>query len=219
MAVDSVRTPELAFHPVSLLPLKAESEPHPLRTPEVRSPNKHSGSSSRAWTTILIPAAGVFAIATIVLWQQNERLDNQLAVLHKVAASQETQVANATRLLDLIGSPDTFTVNLARQAGMPKGTALVMYNLKTEVLMYDGQLGAAPAGKTYQLWIVPKQGNPVSAGVFQPVSGETDRWLMKMPQGVVPKGFAVTIEPASGVSQPTGPEVLVSAGFDLKPSS
>jgi anti-sigma-K factor RskA len=94
---------------------------------------------------------------------------------------------------------------------MPKGTAHVMYNMKMEMLIYDGQLEPAPEGKSYQLWVVPAQGNPISAGVFQPVAGQTDNLLMDMPQGVVPKAFAVTIEPAGGMPQPTGPKVLVGA--------
>jgi anti-sigma-K factor RskA len=34
---------------------------------------------------------------------------------------------------------------------------------------------------------------------------------MKIPPGVLPKAFAVTLEPAGGKPQPTGPKVLVGA--------
>ena len=94
---------------------------------------------------------------------------------------------------------------------MPKGAAHVMYNMKTKTLMYDGQLEAAPAGKSYELWVVPANGAPISAGVFTPVPGQTDHWMMDMPEGLVPKAFAVTIEPAGGMPQPTGPKVLIGA--------
>ena len=75
--------------------------------------------------------------------------------------------------------------------------------------MYDGALAPAPAAKSYELWLVPATGNPISAGVFNPVSGQTDHWTMKLPQGIAPKAFAVTLEPAGGKPQPTGPMVLV----------
>jgi anti-sigma-K factor RskA len=169
------------------------------------------GRLSRWWATILMPAAAALAVATLVLWQQNDRLDQQLAALRNAASKQQAQVAEATKLADLMGSSGTVTVSLAQQPGMPKGTAHVIYNMKMGMLMYDGQLEAAPSGKSYQLWVVPAQGNPISAGVFQPVSGQMDHWMMEMPQGLVPKAFAVTLEPAGGMPQPTGPKVLVGA--------
>ena len=80
---------------------------------------------------------------------------------------------------------------------MLRGGAHVMYNMKMKVLMYDGQLDAAPAGKSYQLWVVPMNGNPISAGVFNPTQGQMDHWMMDMPEGMVPKALReVTIEPA-----------------------
>jgi anti-sigma-K factor RskA len=166
---------------------------------------------TRWWAAILVPALGALAIGTIVLWMQNERLNQDLAGMQNSIALQQKEVDKATKMVDLIGSSDTVKVNLAAQPGMPKGAALVMYNMKTKTLMYDGELEAPPAGKSYQLWVVPTNGAPISAGVFQPVPGQTDHWMMDMPEGLVPKAFAVTIEPAGGMPQPTGPKVLIGA--------
>jgi anti-sigma-K factor RskA len=175
--------------------------------PEGRVPS----GISRWWAGVLVPAAAALAILTLVLWQKNEGLDQQIAALHTEVASQQQQIDSSSKLATLIGSSDTVTVNLAPQPGMPKGAAHVMYNMKMGMLMYDGQLESAPAGKSYQLWVVPQQGNPISAGVFQPVPGQMDHWMMDMPAGVVPKEFAVTLEPSGGMSKPTGPMVLVGA--------
>jgi anti-sigma-K factor RskA len=111
----------------------------------------------------------------------------------------------------LINARDTMIVPLAPQPGMPKGSAHVMYNAKMGMLMYEGQLEPNPANKSYQLWIVPTQGNPISAGVFNAASTETDHFFMKLPPGIAPKAFAVTLEPAGGRPAPTGPMVLVGA--------
>jgi anti-sigma-K factor RskA len=163
---------------------------------------------ARWWQMVLVPAVGALAILAIVLWQQNAQLDKQLALLHDSVAKQQAQMDEVGHVVALIGSTDTVTVHLAAQPGMPQGTAHVMYNMKMKMLMYDGQLDATPAGKSYQLWVVPMNGNPVSAGVFNPTQGQIDHWMMNMPEGMVPKAFAVTLEPAGGMPQPTGPMVL-----------
>jgi anti-sigma-K factor RskA len=180
-------------------------------TPDVGAATLAERKFSRWWTAILVPAFAVLAMGTFVLWRQNEQLDRQLDQLRQTASQEQARLAESTRLADLLSSKDTVTVALTQQPGMPKGTALVMYNMGMHTLMYDGELDAAPAGKSYQLWIVPTQGNPISAGVFQAMPGQANHWLMDIPQGVVPKAFAVTIEPAGGMPQPTGPKVLVAA--------
>ena len=51
-----------------------------------------------------------------------------------------------------------------------------------------------------------------SAGVFsQTKSGKVQVWSAEVPAKTEPKAFAVTIEPAGGVPQPTGPKVLLGA--------
>jgi anti-sigma-K factor RskA len=164
---------------------------------------------ARWWQMVLVFALAALAILSIVLWQKNERLDKDLAMLHTSVVTQQAQLDDVGHIVQLIGSTDTVNVNLAAQPGMPKGTAHVMYNMKMKVLMYDGQLDTVPVGKSYQLWVVPASGNPISAGVFSPTRGQADHWMMNMPDGMVPKAFAVTIEPSGGMPQPTGPKVLV----------
>ncbi len=164
---------------------------------------------SRWWTAALVPAGAVLALATILLWHENRQLDRQLAALRAAAHEQQQQLDQAREVAEMMESSDTVNVALAPQPGMPTGAAHVMYNAKMGILMYDGEIAPAPAAKSYQLWLIPAAGKPISAGVFNPVGGRADHWMMKLPQGVEPKMFAVTLEPAGGMSQPTGPMVLV----------
>jgi anti-sigma-K factor RskA len=163
------------------------------------------------WTAIRLPIAAVLAAATFLLWNTNRRLDSQLAALRVSAQRQEQQLQDAREIMGLITARDTITVQLAPQPAMPQGTAHVMYNTKMGMLMYEGQIPPAPAAKSYQLWLVPASGNPISCGVFNPVAGQPDHWMMKLPEGIEPKAFAVTLEPSGGMPQPTGPKVLVGA--------
>ena len=84
-----------------------------------------------------------------------------------------------------------------------------MYNMKMGMLMFDGEVAPAPTAKSYQLWVIPTDGNPINAGVFNPTTGHADHWMMKMPPGLSPKMFAITLEPTGGMPQPTGPMVLM----------
>src|SRR5690348_2759460 len=163
------------------------------------------------WTAILLPIAAVLAVATFLLWNANRRLDSQLAALRVSAKQQERQLQDARDITGLITARDTITVTLAPQPSIPRGTAHVMYNTKMGMLMYEGQIPPAPAAKSYQLWLVPASGNPISCGVFNPIGGESDHWMTKFPKGIEPKVFAVTLEPSGGMPQPTGPKVLVGA--------
>jgi anti-sigma-K factor RskA len=179
----------------------------PSRSPKSRQ--RAPGFFDRWRAGVLIPAFAVLAIATVVLWQQNRDLDRQLAALRASSYEQQQHLDEARNLDEMMESRDTVTIALAPQAGMPQGSAHVMYNARMGMLMYDGEIAPAPAAKSYQLWLVPAVGQPISAGVFNPVSGRGDHWMMKLPQGIEPKMFAVSLEPAGGMPQPTGPMVLI----------
>ena len=161
------------------------------------------------WNRVLIPVGAALAVATLFLWHENRVLGRQLAAIHSSLDQQERQLADAQDMVALLSATQTITVRLAQQPGQPAGVARVTYNARSGVLMYDGEVAPAPAGKSYQLWLVPAQGDPINAGVFNPLPGQPNHWIAKVPPGTTPKAFAVTLEPAGGVAQPTGPKVLV----------
>lgn len=189
---------------IARLPL---APPATSRAP--KSSERAPGFFDRWRAAVLVPAFAVLAIASALLWRENRDLDHQLAALRESAQQQKQQLEEARETADMMESHDTVTVALAQQPGMPQGSAHVMYNAKMGMLMYEGEIAPAPAAKSYQLWLVPAAGKPISAGVFNPVTGRADHWMMKLPQGVEPKMFAVTLEPSGGMPQPTGPMVLI----------
>jgi anti-sigma-K factor RskA len=171
----------------------------------------YGGFFGKWWAAVLIPAAAALALAALVLWNENQRVNRQVADLRAVMQQQQQELEDARAMADLVADPNTVIVTLEQQPDAPTGSGHVLYNLQLGTLLYDGLMAPAPAEKSYQLWLVPVQGNPISAGVFNPVVGQANRWSMKMPPGVKPKAFAVTLEPAGGKPQPTGPKVLVGA--------
>jgi anti-sigma-K factor RskA len=200
--------------------VRAEGEggtPSPSRSQRgAESAAGRGGFFGRWWAAVLAPVGVALAVATIFLWNQNERLDRELANLRQTAGLQQRNLEEAQHALeeaqhaaDLLAERDTIVVPLMPMPGVAKGMGRVTYNEHMGMLMYDGNLGPAPTDKSYQLWLVPIEGDPINAGVFNPKSGQTDHWMMQLPPGVAPKAFAVTLEPAGGMPHPTGPKVLV----------
>ena len=188
-----------------------ESVAAPARAPRSIESARGGGFFGRWWAAVLLPVGAALAIATIVLWNQKVQLDHQLAEMHATIENQQAQLDEARDMAHLFEAKDTITIALAPQPGTPPSSAHVMYNAKMGMLMYDGKLDPTPADKSYQLWLVPMNGDPINAGVFNPVAGQSNHWMMKLPPGTLPKAFAITLEPAGGMPHPTGRMVLVGA--------
>jgi anti-sigma-K factor RskA len=64
---------------------------------------------------------------------------------------------------------------------------------------------SAPPGKAYELWAIPPGGSPIPAGVFTvDAKGAASLRVSPVAAGTDVETFAVTLEPATGVSAPTG---------------
>jgi len=161
------------------------------------------------WWGLLLPVASAFALATLLLWLHNDQLERRIAELRGTVNEQQGKLAQARDLADLMSARDTVVVSLAMQKNQPEGTARVIYNSRRGLLVYNGHLPPAAADKSYQLWLVPASGAPISAGVFNPVTDDTNSIVAKVPPGTAAKAFAVTLEPAGGKPAPTGPMILV----------
>ena len=161
------------------------------------------------WWAVLLPLSGALALATMLLWLHNVQLDRQLADLRSTIATQQKQLDESRHMADLLAARDTIVVPLAAQKGEPQGSARVVYNAREGMMMYDGTLPPAPSDKVYQIWLVPMKGAPISAGWFTGWPDKPGHMMMKLPAGLAAKEFAVSLEPAGGMPQPTGPMVLI----------
>lgn len=164
----------------------------------------------------LTPAFGVatvfFAALAALIWMKDLRDNRRIDELQSQLAQAQTrsqEIARASEETDkLLGMPGTMRVALAPMPGMPAGRAGVLYNAKMGMVTCAGWLPAAPPKKSYQLWLVPMKGDPVSLRVFS--SGEwSEPMTMHVAPGMEAKAFAVTEEPEGGMPWPTGPKVLV----------
>jgi anti-sigma-K factor RskA len=166
-----------------------------------------------AASLLLAAGLGLYAVS---LRARIGALEQLLQQASGRAAVAEQQIADLRRTTDdartqlaVLEAPDLQRINLAGQAAAPKASARAFWSRSRGLVFTASDLPAAPAGKTYQLWVLTKAPAPISAGLFKPdpqgrVAAVFDTPL-DLPQ---PIGMAVTIEPDGGVPAPTGDKYL-----------
>jgi anti-sigma-K factor RskA len=81
------------------------------------------------------------------------------------------------------------------------------------VLLMSSNLPQLPAGKTYEMWMIPKGASsaPQPAGLFRPDASGSAMHVQAGPVDVATLGtVAVTVEPEAGSSAPTTTPVIVA---------
>jgi anti-sigma-K factor RskA len=172
-----------------------------------------------AWVPTLAAVALLLLAGALKL--DNARLEEDLASLTSLHHNTSTQLAQTTsqlaqdeERLHLLSAPDAVQVSLNPQAEARKPHATAIYSpSQKRMLLVASNLAPVPAGKAYELWIIPAQGAPINAGMFKPDEhGNAVMMDHPMPEGVVAKAFAVTLEPEAGSDKPTSPILIVGAG-------
>ncbi len=161
---------------------------------------------------MLVPATAMMALLSFALWRQNTQLFTELREAQRFAADLEKVRVHVQKLVNVLAAPETITVNLASPDTAVGASGVVKYDRRTGVVVYTAQLPALPADKIYQMWLVPASGAPISAGIFLPGAvGGTHVWSAEVSGDTGPRAFAVTVEPAGGLPQPSGPKMLLGA--------
>jgi len=156
-------------------------------------------------TAVAASAALVFVLSdNVQLRQLTDSLSNRIAQLEAQLGDQRIRFAALT-------SPDVRVVNLAGQGENAKAAGRIFWDQsKRRWLFYVQNLAQAPSDKSYQLWFVPKTGNPLSATVFNTTITGSAEIEIQVPESIDElKAAAVTTEPVGGVPQPTGAFALL----------
>lgn len=155
-------------------------------------------------------AAAAIVLAVASLGMKVDSLSREVEEGRRQVAAMRAQVAQQRELLSLLRSPETEVVTLAGLKPSPAARGRMWWNPEAGGIFVASALPAAAPGKTYQLWAIAG-GRPVGAGVFGVDSkGAGGLRVRPLPGARKVDAFAVTLEPAGGLPQPSGETYLRS---------
>lgn len=171
--------------------------------------------SRSIWPAVWAALAAAGIIAAIFLAGRERRVSAELArvqsQLQQQAAQQSRDLARLNEALAILNEPEARQVVFGTGAPQPP-RGRVFVDRRRGVLLVASNLPPAPAGKAYEMWVIPKGGKPVPAGLFQSAADGTALHVLSGPVDIARTGaVAVTLEPAAGVPQPTSTPIIVAA--------
>jgi hypothetical protein len=171
------------------------------------------GSRVLPWAGWLI-AAGVSAFA-VLTYQQNGQLQETVAQVKRQDAKALASAGEASEVLATLRDPEavhaTLTLSTLEAKPLPSGRVTYVAS-KGSLLFVASNMAPLDPYKTYELWVIPVDGDPMPAGTFKPDErGFASVVLPELPKGVAAKAFGVTVEDAGGSLTPTAPVIMKGA--------
>jgi anti-sigma-K factor RskA len=168
---------------------------------------------SRGWLVWLAAMEAVAAsVLLFMVFRDNTELRNATEALRTRVAELESRLQEQQLLMATFTSSDVQVTNLAGQGANASARARLFWDQpRRRWLVYVNNLPPTPATQSYQLWFVPKTGNPVSASVFNTQPDGSAVVDATVPTDIDLMAAAVTTEPAGGLPQPSGPFALLGA--------
>ena|SRR5579871_4763642 len=169
------------------------------------------------WSTVWAVAAA-FSLLLAVAFIRKDRSDARSMVefmrAFREAAGENqslhTQIARLTQAFTIMNGPETKEAVFGGARPQP-ARGKIFLNPTQGVLLIASNLPPAPSGKVYEMWVIPKAGKPVPAGLFQ---SQRDGSAMHIRPGTVDVGttgaIAVTVEDQAGADQPTVAPFIVA---------
>jgi anti-sigma-K factor RskA len=172
-----------------------------------------------AWLSVAASFAAVaLGLYTLTLRQRIDLLEERLRDANarveesaKAATLASLRADRAEEMTSVLAAGDVRRIDLVGQKTAPGAAGYAFWSPSRRVLLFSAaNLPALSPGRQYQLWVIPKDGKPVSAGLLNLDQRGRVIALADSPNAD-PGTVAVSEEPAGGVPQPTGPVVLAGA--------
>jgi len=150
------------------------------------------------------------------------QLDDTRATLEQLKASVQRTRENlrqtsetlrlTTERVQMMQSPGVQMVSLQGTEAQPQAKARAYYDSSnSRVEFYATDMRPAAPGKAYELWLIPKTGAPMPAGMFTADKASRGVALAVPSTKEQVVAFAVTQEPALGSATPTMPILVKGA--------
>ena len=186
------------------------------RADRVKSNVVDLNQKRRAWITrqrwAAIAAGLVFAVLgtwLFVVWRQNQNARNEVIRLNRQIQEAQAERDRLQEAIAFMTAPGTRMSELTGTAEMPGAHAMLAFDQSGRAILMAKGLPPPPAGKAYQLWFIT--GRPMPGKVFTTDSSGSGMLADHVPaEARASAVYAVTLEPAGGVPQPTGAIYLKS---------
>lgn len=162
------------------------------------------------------PVATGMALAAMLLLSMGLSLKVRVlsdAVLARdsLLSEGERKLAGQEATLNAILEPNVQLTTLTAAGAQP--IVQIFYDrVKRRLVLHAFRLAPVPAGRIYQLWLMPKKGAPIASQTFNTeADGHGLVTSVNVPAGGEIGGFALTIEPPGGSPQPTSTPILFGA--------
>src|SRR5207237_1367679 len=166
------------------------------------------------WISGFAAALACLFVAVVWFGAQDRQNEASLTAVQQQLQNSKAELAQVQQALAMLNEPETKQVIFG--AGKPQPPhGRVFVNPRRGVLLLASNLPQAPAGKTYQLWVIPKGGAPKPAGLFQSDAGGNAAYLSRGVLDLSQTGaVAVTLEPEAGSPAPTTTPIIVAPVAD-----
>lgn len=180
-----------------------------------REPRTVRAAKHRSWW-VLAPwfAALILTGVAVLLGMRNNDFEKRLTRIQQDFAAKEAQVEEAREIVATLTANDAQRVTLvaAKTPPQPQGKAIYVRE-RGRLIFIASDFPQLPPQRAYELWLIPKAGSPMPAGVFKPdAHGSATIVHPRLPAGTEAKAFAITVEPDSGSPAPTSTPIMLGAG-------
>lgn len=177
--------------------------PADLRRRVLASTAPVSPSRPRAWLPAIIGlSAACAALLLVAIFTTNSfrSARNRISAL-------ETERRQLEETIEILSKSDTRAVEFGR-AAEPHGRVFV--NRNNGLVFVGSALPEIASNRTFQLWLIPAQGAPESAGIFRPNTKGDFVQVRSTPVDTARiHAVAVSVEPSGGSPAPTTKPILI----------
>jgi len=155
-------------------------------------------------------AAALLCLSAAVYFSGRERQYAEESLrLRGQLGDQVTEHRRSQEALAILSAPGTIEASFGHgQTEQPAGRVFV--NPALGAMLVASHLPPAPAGRIYEMWILPKGGQPRPAGRFRSRNDDTAMHIEPGPVDAAAAAIAVTLENEAGAPQPTSPPLVVA---------